>query len=103
MTDECAGCHVIMEIRDGLEPSNHGLCHPCASSALDEVLEVLAPFALHANALKVDKRQDIITPISKIGVSSLCVGAFQSALETFKKFNPGWGEDADAAKPADPE
>lgn len=43
--------------------------------------EVLGPFVLHGMALDVAERSDILAPVSKKGVSALCIGAFQSLLE----------------------
>lgn len=87
--DECAKCHATSR-KDGLEESNHGLCHPCASAALDEALEVIAPFAFHAKALGAQKGKNNLKVISKVGVSALVLGAFGSAYDFFKKYNPEW-------------
>jgi hypothetical protein len=79
-----------MSLNDGLEESNHGLCHPCASAALDEALEVLAPFAFHGKALGAHKGKKNLKVISKVGVSALVLGAFGSAYYFFRKYNPKW-------------
>lgn len=59
----------------------------------DELLEVLAPFAFHGRAWNVEKQKNILKPISKKGVSALCVGAFQSAIELYRKHHPHWRRD----------
>ena len=90
--NECRKCFQTFEVKFGFEPSAHGLCWPCASAALDEAIEVLAPFAFHAKALKVENEPDIAKVVSQVGSSYLVTGAFQTALEFFKQHNPEWQE-----------
>jgi hypothetical protein len=82
---QCRGCKGTMDLSDGLEESMHGLCHPCASGALDEALEVLAPFAFHAKALGANKAKGQLKVVSKVRSSYLVLGAFKEALVFFKK------------------
>lgn len=47
----------------------------------DELGEVLVPFAFHARALGVQKRNDMATVVSQKDSSYLCIGAFKFLLE----------------------
>lgn len=87
---DCRSCKRTTELRFGLEEPNHGLCHPCASTALDEALEILYPFALHGRALRESDRKKLrpLSVISKVGVSSLVGGCFTSAIDFVKKHVP---------------
>lgn len=61
--------------------------------ALHDLLEVLAPFYLHAKALWNARRLvNRVADISKQGDSSLVAGAFVNVIEVYKK----WGDIADA-------
>lgn len=84
--EKCAGCKAPMAPAAG--PPVHGLCWFCASAALDEALEVLAPFYLHGKAQRNANPHSLhpLNVISKVGVSALVGGAFSSAIEFFEKY-----------------
>lgn len=46
-----------------------------------ELHELITPFVLHGLAQKVFARRNMLEPISTIGVSALCVGAYQGLIE----------------------
>ena len=90
----CHVCKKTTELRFGAKEPDHGLCHPCASVALDEALETFFPFALHGRALRSQDRKNLqqLKVISKAGVSSLVGGCFSSAIEFFTKYVPRFRE-----------
>lgn len=83
---DCENCGGTMELDDREAPL-HGLCHPCASTALEEALDAFAPFYLHGKALRdAGRLKDFTAEISKQGVSYLAAGAFTNAIEIFEKY-----------------
>jgi len=84
---DCDHCGCTFDL-DDREPPASGLCWPCASAALDEALEVFAPFYLHGKALKKlkPKKLEPLAVVSKAGVSALVGGAFSGAIEFFQKY-----------------
>ena len=86
---KCALCPDPVSLRDGVqEETTHGLCRFCASAALDEALEVFAPFYLHGKALGHADIKNLapLKTISKCGVSGLVGGAFSNAIDFFEKY-----------------
>lgn len=53
----------------------------------DLLREALLPFALHAKALGLPKRDDVLTVISEKFGSFLGIGAFRTALEMFPELH----------------
>lgn len=92
----CTGCSALMSLEDR-EPPMHGLCWPCASTALDDALETFAPFYLHGKALRQKDIRNIapLKVISQCGPSALVGGAFSSAIEFFEKYGVRRSTDLD--------
>jgi len=79
--ETCELAAILREVEQEIEDRKDAIREAVVER--DELREVLAPFALHGKALGLPQRQDNLAVVSKIGVSSLCIGAFRSALEMF--------------------